>query len=79
MCITYLSIYLSIYLSKEVLLSVQSVSVCGSDVHFWVDGNIGDAFILDRPMILGHESSGCVVAVGDGVTHIKPGMCLYFC
>lgn len=48
--------------------------LCGSDVHFWVDGNIGDAFILDRPMILGHESSGRVVAIGDGVTHIKPGI-----
>lgn len=56
----------------EVLLAVQSVGVCGSDVHFWVNGRIGD-FVLESPMILGHEASAVVVGVGEGVTHLKQG------
>ena len=51
---------------------MQSVGVCGSDVHFWVDGRIGD-FVLESPMILGHEASAVVVGVGEGVTHLKLG------
>ncbi len=51
---------------------MQSVGICGSDVHYWVHGRIGD-FIVKEPMVMGHESSGKVVAVGDGVTHLKEG------
>ena len=57
---------------SEVLLEMQSVGICGSDVHFWTRGRIGD-FVLTAPMVMGHESSGRVVAVGDGVTNLKPG------
>lgn len=56
----------------EVLLAMQSVGVCGSDVHFWVNGKIGD-FVMESPMVLGHEASALVVGTGDGVTHLKQG------
>ncbi len=51
---------------------MQSVGICGSDVHYWVHGRIGD-FVVNEPMVMGHEASGRVVAVGDGVTHLKEG------
>lgn len=41
----------------EVLLQMDCVGICGSDVHYLVNGRIGD-FILKSPMIIGHESSG---------------------
>lgn len=58
------------------LLSIQSVGVCGSDIHFWVDGKIGD-FMVESPMILGHEASAMVVGVGEGVTHLNQGKLLH--
>lgn len=36
---------------------MDSVGICGSDVHYLVHGRIGD-FILTKPMIIGHEASG---------------------
>ncbi|XP_078285934.1 sorbitol dehydrogenase-like isoform X2 [Rhinoraja longicauda] len=57
---------------NEVLLKMHSVGICGSDVHFWQNGRIGD-FILRKPMVLGHEASGTVFKVGSGVQHLKPG------
>ena len=56
----------------EVLLSMKSVGICGSDVHYWVAGRIGD-FVVKAPMVMGHEASGQVVGVGEGVTNLKPG------
>lgn len=57
----------------EVLLRMHSVGICGSDVHYWQHGRIGD-FVVKDPMVLGHEASGTVVKVGSGVTHLKPGI-----
>ncbi|KAM3925073.1 sorbitol dehydrogenase [Leptodactylus fuscus] len=57
---------------NEVLLRMHSVGICGSDVHYWQHGRIGD-FIVKKPMVLGHEASGTVVKVGASVTHLKPG------
>lgn len=51
---------------------MDSVGICGSDVHYLVHGRIGD-FILKKPMIIGHESSGIVCQVGKSVTHLKIG------
>jgi len=56
----------------DALIAVKSVGICGSDVHYWKHGRIGP-FILNAPMVLGHESSGQVVAVGEKVTHLKAG------
>jgi L-iditol 2-dehydrogenase len=57
---------------NEVQIAVHSVGICGSDVHYLVNGCIGD-FIVKQPMILGHESSGTVSKLGEGVTHLKVG------
>ena len=56
----------------EVQISVQKVGICGSDVHYWTHGGIGD-FIVRAPMLLGHESAGVVTKLGEGVTHLKVG------
>ena len=48
------------------------MGICGSDVHYWTEGRIGD-FIVNDPMVLGHESSGIVTKLGEGVTHLKVG------
>jgi len=57
---------------NDVLVEMNSVGICGSDVHYWTHGRIGD-FVLTKPMVLGHESSGTVVAAGANVSHLKQG------
>lgn len=57
---------------KDVLVKIKAVGICGSDIHFYEDGKIGD-MVLDMPAILGHESAGEVVEVGSQVTNVKPG------
>jgi len=47
----------------EALVRVESVGVCGSDVHYYLEGRIGNQ-ILTEPTILGHEYAGVVEAVG---------------
>ncbi|XP_078055940.1 sorbitol dehydrogenase-like [Mustelus asterias] len=56
----------------EVLLKMHSVGICGSDVHYWQHGKIGD-FIVKKPMVLGHEASATVHKLGAGVQHLKVG------
>ena len=56
----------------EVLVRVKRVGVCGSDVHYFTRGRIGD-FVVRQPMILGHECSGVIEAIGSGVTSYKAG------
>ncbi|EFN71779.1 Sorbitol dehydrogenase [Camponotus floridanus] len=57
---------------NEVLLEMGCVGICGSDVHYLVNGRIGD-FILKKPMIIGHESSGTVAKLGKNVKNLKVG------
>jgi len=57
----------------EVLVKVHRVGVCGSDVHYYRQGRIGD-FVVQAPMILGHESAGVIVATGDGAMRYHPGV-----
>ncbi|KAM9766027.1 sorbitol dehydrogenase [Menidia menidia] len=57
---------------NEVLLQMHSVGICGSDVHYWQHGRIGD-FVLKKPMVLGHEAAGRVLKVGSAVKHLKSG------
>ncbi len=59
-------------LPDEVLIRVASVGVCGSDVHYYRHGRIGD-FVIEAPLILGHEASGRIVAVGDRVDPARMG------
>jgi L-iditol 2-dehydrogenase len=56
----------------EVLVKVASVGVCGSDVHYYREGRIGD-FVVDAPLVLGHEASGRIVAVGAAVSPDRIG------
>ncbi|EZA47058.1 hypothetical protein DMN91_000736 [Ooceraea biroi] len=56
----------------EVLLEMGCVGICGSDVHYLVNGRIGD-FIVKKPMIIGHESSGTVTKLGKNVKNLKVG------
>ena len=62
----------------ELQIRVHKVGICGSDVHFWTHGGIGD-FIVKAPMLLGHESSGIVTKLGEGVTGFKVGECCLYC
>ena len=50
----------------EVLLRVRSTGICGSDLHPYENGAMGDT-LLGAPLILGHEFSGVIEAVGEGV------------
>lgn len=50
----------------DVLVEVLAVGVCGSDVHYFTHGRIAD-FVVERPLVLGHEASGRIVAVGTDV------------
>lgn len=56
----------------EVLVKVHSVGVCGSDVHYYEHGVIGP-FVVEKPLILGHESAGEIVAVGENVDSSRIG------
>ncbi|MGQ9472534.1 MAG: NAD(P)-dependent alcohol dehydrogenase [Candidatus Caldatribacteriaceae bacterium] len=56
----------------QVLIRIKSVGVCGSDVHYFVEGRIG-GYVVNPPFILGHECSGEVVEVGKGVRNLRPG------
>src|SRR5690606_38850468 len=50
-----------------------AVGICGSDVHYYEHGRIAD-FVVEQPLVLGHEASGEIVAVGDRVTDRQVGM-----
>ncbi|GGM01259.1 L-idonate 5-dehydrogenase [Streptomyces fumigatiscleroticus] len=54
------------------LVAVGYGGVCGSDLHYWRHGGVGD-FLLREPMVLGHEVVGTVVALGDGAAGPVPG------
>jgi L-iditol 2-dehydrogenase len=56
----------------EVLLKVASVGVCGSDVHYYEEGRIGDA-VVTAPIIMGHEFSAWIAGLGAGVEGLEIG------
>jgi L-iditol 2-dehydrogenase len=56
----------------DVLLKVKVVGVCGSDVHYYETGRIGEN-VVSFPYLLGHECSAVVQEVGTGVKNLKPG------
>ena len=58
--------------SGEVLVRIGSVGVCGSDVHYYQHGRIGE-FVVRDPLVLGHEAGGEIVAVGPGVPADRVG------
>ncbi|MGP4010035.1 L-idonate 5-dehydrogenase [Streptomyces sp. 4N124] len=56
----------------EALVAVRYGGVCGSDLHYWRHGGVGD-FRLKEPMVLGHEVVGTVVSYGAGASGPLPG------
>jgi len=57
---------------NDVLIKMITVGVCGSDVHYYTTGRIGDQ-IVNYPFTVGHEGSGIVEKTGKGVTMVKAG------
>jgi L-iditol 2-dehydrogenase len=58
--------------ANEVLVKLEYVGICGSDMHYYESGRIGD-YIVKPPFVLGHEPGGTVVEVGADVKHLKIG------
>lgn len=58
--------------ANEVTIAIDTVGICGSDVHYYQHGRIGH-FAVDAPMVLGHEAAGTVVKVGSEVQHLSIG------
>lgn len=56
----------------QVLVALGAGGVCGSDLHYYLDGGFGPVRVRE-PIVLGHELAGTVEAVGPGVTTTKPG------
>jgi len=56
----------------DVVVAVRNVGICGSDIHYYEHGRIGE-YVVESPIILGHEAAGEVVEVGDAVTGVTPG------
>ena len=57
---------------NEVLVKVEYVGICGSDLHYYETGAIGN-YVVEPPFVLGHEPGGIVVEVGKNVKHLKVG------
>jgi L-iditol 2-dehydrogenase len=57
---------------EEVLVAVREVGICGSDVHYWRHGRIGE-YVVEAPLVLGHEVAGEVVETGEAVTGLAAG------
>ncbi|KFF48301.1 sulfurtransferase [Gammaproteobacteria bacterium MFB021] len=58
--------------TDDVRVRIHTVGICGSDVHYYTHGRIGP-FVVEAPMVLGHEASGVVTAVGSNVSHLQVG------
>ena len=56
----------------ELRIAPHTVGICGSDVHYYTHGRIGK-YVVEQPMILGHETAGTVLEVGPGVEGFQPG------
>lgn len=57
---------------NEVLVKLEYVGICGSDLHYYETGAIGD-YVVKPPFVLGHEPGGTVVEVGKDVKNLKVG------
>jgi D-xylulose reductase len=57
---------------RDVRIRIGRVGICGSDVHYYKHGRIGP-FVVNAPMVLGHEAAGIVLESGTEVSDLKPG------
>lgn len=55
-----------------VRIRIMKTGICGSDTHYYETGAIGK-FVVEKPMVLGHESSGIIDEIGSAVTKVKVG------
>ena len=58
--------------ATQVRVGIKAVGICGSDLHYYRHGKVGD-FVIREPLTPGHEASGLVLEVGAAVTAVKPG------
>jgi L-idonate 5-dehydrogenase len=56
----------------QVLIRLGAGGICGSDLHYYYEGRNG-SFVIREPLIPGHEASGVVAKIGEGVTRVKTG------
>lgn len=56
----------------QVLVQVKANGLCGSDLHFWREGRLGN-YVVTRPYVPGHEASGVVAEIGEGVAGFDTG------
>ncbi|MET1414428.1 NAD(P)-dependent alcohol dehydrogenase [Roseibium sp. HPY-6] len=56
----------------DVRIAIDTVGVCGSDVHYYTHGKIGP-FVVKDPMVLGHEAAGVISEIGQNVSHLSVG------
>jgi L-iditol 2-dehydrogenase len=57
---------------NDILLKIASVGICGSDIHYYREGRIGDQ-VIQYPFTIGHECTAVVEAIGSAVKELKPG------
>ena len=63
---------LSIVRENDALIKMNAVGICGSDVHYYTQGKIGDQ-VIRFPFTVGHECAGTVEQVGKNVVRVRPG------
>ncbi len=56
----------------DVLVRVAAAGICGSDIHYFKEGKIGDQ-VVEHPLIVGHECAGTVERAGPAVRNLGPG------
>ncbi|WP_321345013.1 alcohol dehydrogenase catalytic domain-containing protein [uncultured Draconibacterium sp.] len=56
----------------DVKIKLSTIGVCGSDIHYYAEGNIGSQ-VVEYPFTVGHECSGMIVETGKKVTNVKVG------
>ncbi|MBM3285097.1 MAG: zinc-binding dehydrogenase, partial [Candidatus Aminicenantes bacterium] len=56
----------------DVLIRVMAVGLCGSDIHYYTGGRIGDQ-VVEYPFTVGHECAGVIEEAGGSVRGLKPG------
>lgn len=57
---------------KDVKIKIKACGICGSDVHYYKEGAVGD-FVVNEPMVLGHEAAGEIIEKGSEVTGLELG------
>lgn len=57
---------------KDVKIKLKVLGICGSDIHYYVNGRIGSQ-VVKYPFTVGHECAGIVTETGAGVKRVRPG------